>query len=99
MPDVLAPVRRDRIVCRTRFSSWDGVLAADHERLPDPDGCGSWLSSNSTPGLWSVPDRTRRFSGGPVWKVLSAIGSAHLPRPGASSRRLAVGVFGPPPRS
>src|SRR3989442_706291 len=49
MPDVLASLCRNRILSRTRFPSWDSVLAAHHGRLPDSDACGSRLSSEETP--------------------------------------------------
>src|SRR3981081_3970793 len=69
MPDVLASVRRDRVVSRTRFSNWYGLLATDHQCLPDPDGRDPWLSSEATPWLWSVPHRTCCFGRGPDRKV------------------------------
>src|SRR2546422_968141 len=90
MPDLLAPVCRDRVVCRTRFSSWDGLLATDHERIPDPHACCACFSCEATPGLWSIPDRIRRFSGDLDRQVLFGIESAYVRRCGSSHGRIRV---------
>src|SRR5260370_1451746 len=54
VPAMLAALCWNRFISGTRVSDRDEISAADHDRIPELDACGSRLSNEATAGLWAV---------------------------------------------